>query len=174
MIDLAGLCTGDGPCVGTPLSASKGDNWVARAGGFPPYMRAIIRGVRSKSPSMSLSEAVRLAWGILRRFAKGIGCTKATQARAAAALADLEAKQAKSHDHTREATMGNLDLAMSAKMRSSAPVQYPGTNKFPIRNAGDFAKAWALRGNSTIPKAKVEAWLRGVANRFGYKIPGDS
>jgi hypothetical protein len=68
--------------------------------------------------------------------------------------------------------MGDVALSVTAEQRKNAKVTYPGTDKFPISNQADFNKAWALRGNSTIPKARLETWLRGVAQRMGFKIPG--
>jgi hypothetical protein len=65
-----------------------------------------------------------------------------------------------------------LDLSVTAEQRKNAKVTYPGTDKFPISNQADFNKAWALRNNSSLPDGKVEAWLRGVAQRMGFRIPG--
>jgi len=50
---------------------------------------------------------------------------------------------------------------------------YPGTTKFPVTDQASFSDAWGLRGNSSIPKEKIESWLRGLAKRNGYSIPGE-
>jgi hypothetical protein len=60
----------------------------------------------------------------------------------------------------------------SQKAREKATT-YPGTTSFPVVDQASFSDAWGLRGNSNIPKEKVESWLRGLAKRKGYSIPGE-
>lgn len=113
--DLAGVCTGDGPCVTTPIG--PGPNWVTRVDGLPLYIRAIAQALLRKG--LSESQAVRLAVGTVRRWAKGGGhVTPATRARAAAALAEWERKKAQAHvhDHALEAPMP-VDLAVDMLAR---------------------------------------------------------
>ena len=92
----SGVCTGDGPCDSTPFSASTTDNWVARAGGLPLYIRAIAKALRRKG--MSDSQAISTAVATAKHWASGGGnVTAATRARAAKAVAEWEAKKASAH-----------------------------------------------------------------------------
>lgn len=115
MIDLAGVCTGDGPCVSTPVGTGR--NWVNKAGGDSAYIHAIVHALQRAGHSEQ--DAERLAHGIIEHWAKGGGnVTAATRARAASALAHWEAIRAKahaSHDHT-AARRTLIDLAGGAPM----------------------------------------------------------
>lgn len=114
-ISLGGVCTGPGPCDTTPIGT--GDNWVTRVDGLPLYIRAIAQA-RLRQGS-SEADAIRLAVGIVRRWAKGGGhVTPPTRARAAAALAEWERKKAEAHvhDHALEAPMP-VDLAVDMLAR---------------------------------------------------------
>lgn len=64
-------------------------------------------------------------------------------------------------------------VSMDERKGSKTPT-YPGTTKFPVKNQADFDNAWGLRGSSSIPKDKVESWLRGLAKRKGYSCPGET
>ncbi len=97
VFDLAGVCTGPGPCNTAPIG--QGPNWVTKtdpAKGLHPYLRAIVHAlIRS---GHSEQDSVRLAIGIVKRWARGEGkVTKATRARAAQAVAEWEALKAKDH-----------------------------------------------------------------------------
>lgn len=111
-IDLAGVCTGPGPCDTTPFSASTTDNWVARAGGLPLYIRAIAKAlVRS---GHSESAAIQIAVNRVKVWAAGgDNVTAATRARAVAALAEWERKKAGAHLSTTGGSEA-IDLAVSA------------------------------------------------------------
>lgn len=90
----AGVCTGPGPCDTSPTGT--GNNWVTKAGGLPRYIRAIAHAM--KRNGRSESQAVQIAIGICKRWAKGLGnVTAATKARAAAAIAEWEALKARGH-----------------------------------------------------------------------------
>ena len=115
---MAGVCTGSGVC--DVRSLGKGKNWVTKAdpvGGLGPYLRAIANAL--KRSGHSEQDAIRLAVGVVRRWAEGKGdVSQATRDRAKAALAHWEAIRAKSHDHTKEIGM-TVDLAadsMAARM----------------------------------------------------------
>lgn len=162
--DLGGVCTQDGPCVTTPIGL--GPNWVTRVNGLPLYIRAIAQAqLRSGKTEQ---EAIRLAVGIVRRWAHGAGkVTPATRARAAAALAEWDRKKAQSHvhDHAQEVTVTTLDLASGQSMAA--------------RMMPDRAKLIALA-------KKVEKWPEGprktamkaqIAKRarvLGVKPDGDN
>lgn len=92
----AGVCTGDGPCDSSPFSASTTDNWVARVGGLPLYMRTVAKALVRAGHSES--DAIATAVATMKRWAAGGGkVTAATRARAAKALAEWEAKKAAAH-----------------------------------------------------------------------------
>lgn len=84
-----------------PFSASTTDNWVARKGGLPPYVRAVARGLMKSGSAATESEAIQMAIGVIKRWAKG-GSTyghkshasPATIAKAAEAVAHWEAMKA--------------------------------------------------------------------------------
>jgi SPP1 gp7 family putative phage head morphogenesis protein len=72
-----------------PLSASTTDNWVARRGGLPPMVRAIVRALERNGHSES--SAIAVAIGAVKRWAAGGGNVHpSTRARAAAAVAHWE------------------------------------------------------------------------------------
>lgn len=74
-----------------PLSASTTSNWVARAGGLPPYVRDVVRGVMKSGKTEE--EAIPIAIGRIKTWiATG---SAATKAKASAALAQWEALKAK-------------------------------------------------------------------------------
>lgn len=90
----AGVCTGDGPCVSTPVGEAP--NWVTKAGGDSLYVRAIVHALMRSGHDEQ--DAERLAHGILHRWASGQGnVTAATRARAASALAHWDEIRAKAH-----------------------------------------------------------------------------
>lgn len=71
-------------------------NWVEDAGGLPNYICEIARAlVRDGHP---VSRAIAIAVGRCKRWAAGVGDVKAdTRAKAAAAIAQWEAKKARAH-----------------------------------------------------------------------------
>lgn len=81
----------------SPFSASTTDNWVARLGGLPPYIRGVTRGVMKSGHSFT--DALKIAIGVMHIWAEGRNpwsphhtghVTPATQAKAQAALAHWE------------------------------------------------------------------------------------
>lgn len=90
-----GECTGDGPCDTSAFSDSTTDNWVARRGGLPHYIRAVAHAlVRDGHDEGS---AIPIAISRIKDWAAGGShVSKETQAHAAAALAEWEAKKASS------------------------------------------------------------------------------
>lgn len=65
--------------------------------------------------------------------------------------------------------------AVSAAKRKGAKYHLPGTDKYPIDNCSDVAKAVKLVGNSTEDASKVKAYIKRVANSLGCteKLPED-
>lgn len=88
----------------SPFSASTTDNWVARLGGLPPYIRGVTRGVMKSGHGFT--DALKIAIGVMHIWAEGRNpwskdhtghVTPATQAKATAALAHWEAMKAAAH-----------------------------------------------------------------------------
>jgi peptidoglycan hydrolase-like protein with peptidoglycan-binding domain/ssDNA-binding Zn-finger/Zn-ribbon topoisomerase 1 len=78
-----------------PFSSSKTSNWVARAGGLPPYIQHVAHDIHEKR-GKTVSEAIRIAIGVIKNWAHGHGNVDAgTKAAAAKALAQWTAMKAK-------------------------------------------------------------------------------
>lgn len=80
-------------------SPGKSDNWVEQEGGLPEYIcevaRSIMKGGKSKS------NAIQIAIGTIKRWAKGVGDVNAdTRAKAAAAVAQWEKMKASTKKST--------------------------------------------------------------------------
>jgi hypothetical protein len=76
------------------LDASPKKNWVENAGGLPPYVRKIARGIMKTGKSKSSSIAIAISR--IKVWAGGGGGVDAdTKAKAAAALAEWDAAKAK-------------------------------------------------------------------------------
>ena len=72
-------------------------NWVDRAGGLPDYIERIAKHLHYEK-GMDISRAIATAVATVKRWAAGGGdVSAATRAKAAAAVAQWEAKKAKSH-----------------------------------------------------------------------------
>jgi hypothetical protein len=92
----------------SPFSTSTTDNWVARNGGLPSYIRAVTRGIEKSGHSFS--ESLSMAISVMHIWATGHNpwskdhkghVTPAVQAKATAALAEWEALKAKAHASSR-------------------------------------------------------------------------
>jgi hypothetical protein len=159
-INLAGVCTGDGPCVITPIGLKK--NWVTDVQGLPLYIRAIAQALLRSGHSEQ--EAIRLAVGVVHRWAEGRGkVTAATRVRAAAALASWEAKRAETHaEHhslAQENRMGT-NLAAPVAQKLSRATLLKLTERADALPAGerDAAKAAiARRTQSFTPSGAIDA-----------------
>jgi hypothetical protein len=96
------------------------------------------------------------------------------------ALVEAVSKSAVKVDDDFLKAMG-LDPALLAKSDLSTQAQREaaqyklrdanGDIKYPINDCADVADAWRLRGNSSIPKEKVEAYIRRVAAKLGCEGP---
>lgn len=84
--------------AGCSLDESPGSNWVQEAGGLPEYLCEVARAV--KRTGKSTSQAIAIAVSRMKVWATGKGVDKDTQAKAAKALAEWEAKRAKTHAKT--------------------------------------------------------------------------
>lgn len=81
--------------AGCSLDDSPGKNWVEGVGGLPTYICEIARAI--KKTGKTTSEAIAIAVSRVKVWASGKGVDKDTQAKAAKAVAEWEAKKAKSH-----------------------------------------------------------------------------
>jgi hypothetical protein len=79
------------------VSPGKKDNWIEAVGGeLPEYICEIGRAVMRSGHSRS--NAIQIAVGTVKRWAKGVGNVNAdTRAKAAAAVVQWEALKAKAH-----------------------------------------------------------------------------
>lgn len=75
----------------------EGTNWVQEGGGLPEYICRIARSIHAKR-GKTISNAIQIAIGVVKRWAKGVGDVDAgTRAKAAAAVTEWEALKAKAH-----------------------------------------------------------------------------
>jgi uncharacterized OB-fold protein len=80
-----------------PFSSSKTSNWVARVGGLPAYIQHIAHDLMEKRGKTE-SNAIQMAIGIVKRWAKGLGNVDSnTRAAAAKAWSEWLAKRAAAH-----------------------------------------------------------------------------
>jgi len=185
---MAGVCTGPGPCDTSPVGTPGGrQNWVDKAGGLDPYIRAIVHALRRKDPELSESEAIQRAWGIARNWAQGKGgVTAETRARAAKAVANMDRKRAMSLSNDLDgATMqiraqqiidlatGPVDLAaptagqMRTLVKQGKAMPGPAGPRFPIRNHDDVRKAVRAVGRAKGDHAAVRRFIRRRAKALG-------
>jgi peptidoglycan hydrolase-like protein with peptidoglycan-binding domain len=109
VLDLAGVCTGPGPCDTKSSNRSPRENWVDKTGGLPLYIRAIMHALMRSGHSRE--RAIQLAVGTVKNWASGQGnVSAATRARAAKAVAEWEAKKARAHSMSASTTR-TLDMA---------------------------------------------------------------
>lgn len=86
------ISPGGRPINTAPLSASKTDNWVARKGGLPPYVRGVARGIAKSHGGKVTSRDIKIAIARMKVWAAGGGgAHPAVQAAAAKAVAHWEA-----------------------------------------------------------------------------------
>lgn len=86
------ISPGGRPINYSPLSRSKTDNWVARRGGLPPYVRGVARGIAKKHGGKVTSRDIKIAIGRMKVWAAGGGNVHpAVRAAAGKAVAQWEA-----------------------------------------------------------------------------------
>lgn len=163
----AGVCTGDGPCD-TSTTGHGGDNWVTRVGGFPAYYRALIHAL--KREGRTEAQAVQITIRRMEKWAVGVGVTPATQARAAAALAEFKAKQAASHGGrdglggtiVTEASSAAALLPKAGKPMLTQPVQAHLPVAGPVRG---YCGKCGLKISAKIHTTKHKRRTSGVRHR---------
>ena len=106
---MAGISPGGRPIDESPLSTSKSDNWVAKNGGLPPYVRGVARGIARKHGGHVTSSDIAEAKSRMEVWA-ATSKNPAVRAAATAALAQWAALRAKAavHDHSRTVDMAGI------------------------------------------------------------------
>lgn len=124
----------------SPFSSSTTDNWVARLGGLPPYIRGVCRGIMKSGKSFE--EALPMAIGIMRTwaaggptFGKNTHASAATKAKAAAALAQWEAMKAAAGGGHREIEISTIEVRFGVSAAGNKQL------------AGAYAKGHPFHGN---------------------------
>ncbi len=100
----------DGPKI--PLKDKPGsNNWVDASGGLPDYIKRIAEHIKGENPEWDDGHCIATAVNQVKKWAAGgEGATAKTKAKAAAALAQWEAKKASTH----ASIQGDSDLALAA------------------------------------------------------------
>lgn len=71
------------------------DNWLEKVGGLDPYLEEVANAIHTKR-GKTISNAIQIAWGMIRKWATGGGDVNPdTRAKAAAAVQNMEAKRAR-------------------------------------------------------------------------------
>lgn len=149
----------------SPFSASTTDNWVARLGGLPPYIRGVTRGLMKNGHDFR--EALQIAIGVMGRWAAGgetwghkSHATPATRAKAAAALAQWEAMKAAAHSKRSDEDMSWLDfvpitdeeLAAAIEPRDEAPFLPPPPRiELSVRDGGFLGETTGNGAEELLP-----------------------
>lgn len=128
----------------SPFSASTTDNWVAKLGGLPPYIRGVTRGIMKSGHSFE--DALPIAIGVMKTWAAGgptwghkSHASAAVRAKAAGALAHWEAMKAASGGGHRECTI-------EASSTRAIPGG-PGVNNAANQVKGAYATGHPFFGN---------------------------
>lgn len=144
-----GVSPGGRPINDAPLSTSTSDNWVARNGGLPPYVRGVARAIARKHGGDVTGSDIAEAKSRMEDWA-ATSKNPAVRAAAAKALAQWAALRAKAavHDHSR-----TVDMASSLPFggKKAAPFKKGGGRRKPKLSIKDRAKL-ALKeakGNET-------------------------
>jgi hypothetical protein len=84
-----------GPYDTSPLGTPGGrQNWVDKAGGFPPFVRAVAHALQRAGRTESA--AIQIALGTIARWARGEGkVTAQTRAKAVETMAEVAAMRAR-------------------------------------------------------------------------------
>jgi SPP1 gp7 family putative phage head morphogenesis protein len=143
-------------------------NWVDKSGGLPSYIERIAKHLHYEK-GMDISRAIAVAVNTVKRWAAGgtvteHGTTKTitakTQAQAAAALAQWEAKKAASHSH---ANRGGRALELATASEAQLNSYYKAPPPSSQKKKGGAAPAAPSSG-----KKKV---VRTAAGASRYKVP---
>lgn len=140
-----------------PFSTSKTSNWVARAGGLPPYIQHVAHAMVEKGKPTS--KAISMAVGIVRNWAEGKGGVHpAIKAAAAKAIAEWEAKRAKSR------------ASSTVKKAASATVSERVADSYLLlQNLGEEVGGEALA--EMLAEAKLDSKARNKLPSSSFAIP---
>jgi hypothetical protein len=157
---MAGVCSGPGPCD-TSSNDHGGKNWVSKAGGFPDWFHAIVNAMRRKGKTEG--RAVAIAWGTVRRWARGGGnVTPETRAKAAAMVAQLDAMRGAAQ-LTAESTPA-VELAVPIATSSDGPSMTVSAHMAALRK---LAAAHKRAGPSQRPKIRKAMGTHAKAIQAG-------
>jgi peptidoglycan hydrolase-like protein with peptidoglycan-binding domain len=119
----SGISPGGRPIDESPLSTSKTDNWVARAGGLPPYVRGIARGIAKKHGGDVTSADIAMAWEYVKKLA---ATSKDAKVRAAASAAVAQEKDLQMRNRAKDlAGIGPDDIELDWSSFDSARGKHP-------------------------------------------------
>jgi 2'-5' RNA ligase len=174
-----------GPCS---LDRSPKHNWVEKEGGLPNYIcqvaRAVARGGHSLESAIPIAIATIKKWAAGGSSGNGKKVSAAVQARAAAALAEWEAKKAKAHVtglednpageffHWRHGwiPLPGTDTADKAKKDAARRERFAASR---AKNATrDAAKRARLEAHRRALDLKKHATPQGVSNVVGTTATG--
>jgi HK97 family phage prohead protease len=151
-------------------------NWVTNVGGLPAFIRAIAHAlIRS---GHSESQAIQLAVGVVKNWASGQGHVSAkTRAKAAAAVAEWEAKKAASHA-SRGAMMADSKKMPYGDVEYADPgYQKDGKKRYPLDSEEHCRAAWSYinQGDNAAQYtpdqlARVKAKIKAAAKKYGIEI----
>lgn len=170
-----GISPGGRPIDDSPLSASHDDNWVAKRGGLPPYVRGIARGIAKKHGGKVTSNDIQMAIGVLKNWASGRGKVHpAVKAAAAAAIAQWEAMKGtnlstESNDDL-DLAWASFDAARGTKPRQPAAAPPPATGNIagytgPAQSASTINAIKAYQKANGLPQTgNLDARTLNMAN----------
>jgi uncharacterized protein YqfA (UPF0365 family) len=126
--------------AGCSLDEKPGSNWVENAGGLPEFICEIARAI--KRTGKTTSEAIAIAVSRVKVWATGKGVDKGTQAKAAKAVAQWDAKRTKSKAKTKakETVKATFDLSDADLLTivASVPKCYTSAlDQVLLHNRGD-------------------------------------
>lgn len=174
----------------SPFSSSHDSNWVAKAGGLPPRVRAIARAIKRKNPGWSLSRCIAVAINAVK-YSAATGDSKglpgrqneraSTVAAHGAAAARWAAMKASAHAHTAEGgvpvELGTTrvsssgdgprvtdNMAQRRKWAASGVALPDGS--FPIPDRAHLRKAVLAHGRAS-DKAKAKRHIKKRARQLG-------
>lgn len=153
----SGISPGGRPIDESPLSASKTDNWVARNGGLPPYVRGIARGIAKRHGGQVTSADIAAAWQYVKRLAIK-SKHPAIKAAASKAVGQEVVLRARAHSHANEHN-GNDYLDFSSEGDSAMAgnlANFGGKRAKPFgqKTADDDAKGLRSDAKKLLKRAK--------------------
>lgn len=152
----AGVSPGGRPIDESPLSSSKSDNWVARNGGLPPYVRGIARGIAKKHGGKATSSDIAMAWTEVEKLA-ATSKHPAVKAAAAKAVAQEAALRARAHS---QVSLANEIISSQDGSRMAGTPNFGGKKAAPFGKGGKRVKQTPEQ-----LKAKAKAMLNVNPNR---------